>query len=958
MFAKKSSASTFNKLFESSFYQKPQSVATTDGNGETDELKIQDLPLGLSGNTLRYLHDSCEMLHTRNGPKLLALHKNYLVCFKINPDQLFSDLQTIMQESADPALNSYTRDTTQQRGKSAPAQLEGYVEITGFLADTHTSLESRMSLAHQEDAILSPDRIVGKSTQNSLTGLSELSAPSIGMYSAADASESPFPRSHNRKRQHYIRLRKNFADRTGETIFFSSSQHFEEWRSKLAAVPVFFTDFEARYSIIDQQPRETSHMVWKVQLKSTNESYKARVIVLDTVLDTLKLQQTKSQLLQEFGVLKKVQNLDITPKMREICWSRNGFVVVEEALETTTFAEWFSNSWVREYSDNKDLAAVLTLMLDLTALIIAIHAAGVSHGAIDKDHILVKNIPPSFESATTPLIMSSKPTSRPVEHSIRVDMSVMVRQSSYLQNLLAGGKPVLNRIDSSTPTSTMLHKPLQNLKFLLTEFTQTHLESEILQQKDLGTGIKISAADETESSRLKLAQSLDVYLMGVLFLELIYGIDLAKSQSLQIGIHKEIIENFRQGVSEFISKQLPLYRIDPKLATLIGAMLDPNPDDRPTSEECFRRIYQNLQEQMKRDPQGMRIQIQKSTMLSRQTFEGLYSGISSVHLRKTSFMLDPSGILPSDLNSQGKNFSTLDDRSFSKPLIQAKGGLTKGSLASARAETGTSHSVSSKNSGLKNLLATANQVKSSEKASPGTLIRRLQLTCLPKTSGAVQLQSKSVDCLHSTKRVNKTVFPKVFLSGRDMFRIEQRLTRKVLEDTVLDIASSHVSSLQKESQALRPGNTSNRSLTLRGYATFAKEFRHSVQNSSFAQSLAETKRRGSHQLDLSPANGGKLLNDGSSLFSLADKQTGRFAQDTDRQLNQDIRKLQQRFKSPRSNSFLKSVQCSELAPGIKSVIADSQPGTNRPDSRCLLAATASQTKVSHGTTNIEIKASE
>src|SRR3990167_10312739 len=199
MFAKKSSASTFNKLFESSFYQKPQSVATTDGNGETDELKIQDLPLGLSGNTLRYLHDSCEMLHTRNGPKLLALHKNYLVCFKIKPDQLFSDLQTIMQESADPALNSYTRDTTQQRGKSAPAQLEGYVEITGFLADTHTSLESRMSLAHQEDAILSPDRIVGKSTQNSLTGLSELSAPSIGMYSAADASESPFPRSHNRK---------------------------------------------------------------------------------------------------------------------------------------------------------------------------------------------------------------------------------------------------------------------------------------------------------------------------------------------------------------------------------------------------------------------------------------------------------------------------------------------------------------------------------------------------------------------------------------------------------------------------------------------------------------------------------------------------------------------------------------------------------------------------------------
>ena len=368
------------------------------------------------GNSLLEVFQSSEYVTTGERRKLLAVHKGYLIWFEVWSDP----------------LSSPNRSSSNRRDESRISQDESAnINVRGFCSVKGTFVESSEGSLAKSNHFLAPSY---SNMQKALASYRNHSADGDVKTKEANVGE------------HFLKIWKHKGSKICETLYFESRTKYEEWRVKLGSSVVFFGDLDSRYKITNENgsPRNLGHLN-DCKLKVRIENVKNKESLMGWRYPVVDIKDKKTvnaqaiDLLKECAMMVKLKPAAILPEFRELCFTEHCFVLIHEQSDAVPFSEWFSNTWCPEYGDHKDPGPVLSLMIDLTALVVSLSMQRIVHGNICKDIVLVKPI------CKTP--SSRSPSPKSVTRGTRPMRGAAMGQSEYLRRLNLQKKPA--RSDSS-----------------------------------------------------------------------------------------------------------------------------------------------------------------------------------------------------------------------------------------------------------------------------------------------------------------------------------------------------------------------------------------------------------------------------------------------------------------------------------------------------------------------------
>ena len=577
---------------------------------------------------------------------------------------------------------------------------------------------------------------------------------------------------------------------------------------------MIFTDFDSAYSNIKDLGKLYGQRTFSVQSVSSAETLIARMFELSTHQDRLTFDQVKSQVLGEVNKLTKLINSGIVANFRELCYRKNMFVIVTDCQDQNTvpFSEWFSNTWCPEHADRQDPAPALSLMSDLSNLVLSLHKAGLSHGNLVMEHILVQVAPPSFDSAVVSLVGGHGKTDfQSVRQTQRRGHSpLLTRQghTNFFQKMFGSRKlslqtngmgPSIGQLRISSPKPKIFTLKLKGFS------SQEIPDSRNASQPDAEGGLR---ADSRENaSKHKMYQRNDIYSLGILFVYIIFGIDLHKALLQAYGHDFSIARSVEKGSTDVLLGLEPSFPFDPKIIVLLVQMLDKDPLVRPEAYKCSSILSQELLELSTKPARRRMPTAIRATIVSPNTMEGFWSGINSGYHQKDSFRVSSTILTGFELLGTARNNVSTDAQKIAKKHLKFEIPQERSSKHDHRENVYDRHSYRY-STGLMDIPSedaakTLNQTKN----PPGELMRRLYLS----SNERKPMMSRIRDPLSQTPVIassRSSSVPRVCLNGRAYFSVDNKLKNVRIEEEqpILSVTSMQTPSPLgvKESRTMKP----------------------------------------------------------------------------------------------------------------------------------------------------------
>ena len=599
--------------FRPQFFVTVQNAGGTRLNGQLDGVTSRTDPLVVA---MQKQASAASWVESSKGPRLLAIHQQrYLVWFQPKFCDTTQQNQPTVAEPLATLLDSERKGTNLR-----DLSVAGYADLWGLYArgPKYSPLDQGFNRGH---GLLSPrSRLLSADSefypQNSVHGArsNTQTIASLGLQPISVTNPLTGPGTANPEL--FIALSTDCDEPPLEVLNFSTPELYEDWREKLSLSPIIFTDFESRYTVLDQHAKEGSRRILKVQNKVTGEESTARVYECRSAAKTKESSaELKSQLLQEASTLIRLRESAICAIFEELCFlkSKNTFLLVEKELpDVVPFSEWFSNTWCREFGARVNPLPALRLMIELSSLLMSLTGFDVVHGLLDKDSILVKSARSVIKKESeVPLrknityLGNGSVKVLPMHESVGKPSVPMYESANKVVQI----KTILARMattkinDDKTPVhgSGMNTKSIlsHRWKFFLRNFEHSYLmptesKFEFSGAFSKQAGHVISSLSDSKKN------SCDVYDLGILFAHIVYGYGLRKTDAI-INTHEE--EDFLAGIKrnpiQALADHDPLYDMDPEVISLICRMLDSNPGARPTPNQCLNALNESFKKMSK-----------------------------------------------------------------------------------------------------------------------------------------------------------------------------------------------------------------------------------------------------------------------------------------------------------------------------------------------------------------------
>ena len=141
------------------------------------------------------------------------------------------------------------------------------------------------------------------------------------------------------------------------------------------------------------------------------------------------------------------------------------------------------------------------------------------------------------------------------------------------------------------------------------------------QDKHKGTGG--DPHSPTVSANKSTAQD-DVFALGVLFFEILFGINVQRGLAQEHGIESDFVAALLQRPRVVIEYREPLYDIDEVVIDLIGSMLDPDRSKRPSIRDCFHKLQGSTRQRGRVRKASKHYTRLRTAMFSRFSMESFY----------------------------------------------------------------------------------------------------------------------------------------------------------------------------------------------------------------------------------------------------------------------------------------------------------------------------------------------
>lgn len=288
--------------------------------------------------------------------------------------------------------------------------------------------------------------------------------------------------------------------------------------------------------------------------------------------------------------------------------------------------------------------------------------------------------------------------------------------------------------------------------------------------------------------------SRDIYSLGALFVQIIFGVDLEKTDLRKSGSEINVTRSLETGSADLLLGLEPRFLLESSIVVMVVRMLDRDPSKRPQAQECRKIISQVLLDLSAIPSKGYKSGLKRVSISSALTEEGLWSGISSGFQQKGSLRLVPlmsspfaglhflsTGVQPSNTNAPVTEIKNLQIRIPQERQIKQD--------ISRRNRSQQTQERSPVMPKVKAAEGIGKNIRSALRSPPGALMQRLSICFEQKECMLSQMREKTVAAQIVTPRPKSSI-PGVFLAGRSYFSNENQLKKIQIEkgDSTLDIS--------------------------------------------------------------------------------------------------------------------------------------------------------------------------
>lgn len=548
---------------------------------ETPKPKKHGLRLPfMQDEVLISLHKKAKIMQTGDIPKKLAVYKEYIVWFSTTMSKVFPRTPPIFAATGTKDGVEENKYNHEEETLEFPT-VEGYADIKGFFVQTNDTVDAFFSdsLRHLAEIRSRQIAMPETPTDGQIVNVSP-PAPRHG----PQIPEAVNHKAFQSKTKYYFRFQRHKNDSFVETIFFDSEADLAAWRGEIAAAPVFFGDFYSRYKILDHISKEGKNKIVQINLKGCDDPMIARYRTLTNAHDKADFGKVQQEFLHEAVILNRLNPINISARFHELHFANNGFFLVEDQLQATTFADWYVDTWGFELDSNKEAGTVLSLLKDLAQLVLSMTDMEVSHGNINKYTILVSSLVHNSPQTGTRTLQKKK-TVRGFSNLYFKALNKHSRQNQALMGTLTA--------PNEEPDSAQLTKRSSQIysryKLCLTAFgdavdTQINLIQQI-PHRTVSSPKK--EGRYTTFAKRHGATAADVLRLGYIFCEILYGIDIPKAVQQRFGLESQFASEILAKPQTALFSRDPLYEVDESLIDILAGMLDPDPTKRPTIREVF-----------------------------------------------------------------------------------------------------------------------------------------------------------------------------------------------------------------------------------------------------------------------------------------------------------------------------------------------------------------------------------
>jgi hypothetical protein len=391
---------------------------------------------------------------------------------------------------------------------------------------------------------------------------------------------------------HFITIMEKWSSQVLQKLEFINEASLLNFRNKLSRALVVFDDFPSKYNLMVDRGRNN----YILESHGTGKIYQAQFWELPNGEELSNPGEQLSTILREARVLEALQSTNLAPKFQELSNYNRKVGIIQEYLDGVSFGEWFRHVWCCKLGQEKGGPEITQLMLDLTLFVQQLHEAKICHNGISKKTLMVK-VFADAQSARSKWAEEVEIDISSTLHGQPNTARVGFQQSNYLQKMQK-----LLTIQSGELKSDRYHqyslgtgraKLLGEFQFYLINFSEACLIPSTEVPARFGHLIKPSLTCEAHYTKLNSYYSKDIYDLGVMFLEMLYGIDLMIFLRTNLSVIHGA--SSQTAPARMLSNKEPLYNIDSRVIGILVLMIDADPKQRPSLE----RIIDNLQTQIK-----------------------------------------------------------------------------------------------------------------------------------------------------------------------------------------------------------------------------------------------------------------------------------------------------------------------------------------------------------------------
>lgn len=505
----------FSSLAGSPFYKRPPKIVTeVSANGTADNvILIPDIELAELINTT-------EPLQTQDGMKMLNVYRGYLLWFQVvehkpniaEPEPLWHDLHGSILQEQQPQI---------AMDKDMIPILNGIAKIRGFTLESNSTIDTYIS--EMSRTTVQPPNV--------FTGVNKLNreALSFAGFGSRTGTGSISNKTNSTRSTLFFKLSRSKTGSAHEVLIFGNQAQQDKWRANLAKVPVFFSDFSARYRLLEHLSKDKKFRILLIKDMQTHENCIAKVQKIDNMNDRNEVVKTKLKILNESKILLRLKNSGFTAKFRELCYTQDSFIIVEEALDTIPFHNWFKEWWCVDVCNPQNQAPVYLLMLDLAKIVLCLANSDVAHCSFTKSHLLLLNNKSFDRSAVSAVARDTPPNISQPKRMDTVKISNPISVKVIKPDIDTPGTPKILRglLDSGLegPPSTM--NVSGQRKIYVTGFASAVDLKQSQRKSGLNQSFRSLLPDQDFSEhgmeweyKHLVALSIDVYNLGLIFYEM------------------------------------------------------------------------------------------------------------------------------------------------------------------------------------------------------------------------------------------------------------------------------------------------------------------------------------------------------------------------------------------------------------------------------------------------------